>query len=358
VASPSPSARTGATHGAQFRPRKQSQTWFRGRNYDTGRLLETFFVCAATGVVANRVFLILTGYPQLGNQTLHISHAIWGALAMMVSLTFALTFLSPALRGFLAVFGGLGFGWFVDELGKFISRDTDYFFQPALALIYLVFLAMFFWFRHLASRRFTPDDAVVNALESLQAAHLGALTDERRAVAIARLTELGGHDPFVTRVRELLADTPASPPLPRNAVARWLRRGSSAYEAWTDRPTFVPVVTTVFVAIGLGLVVTGFVGHDLRHFSSRLATAAGGVAALAIVIGVVVLPRNRLAAFHWFDRAVLVWILVVQVYLFDRQQFAATGGLVVALAVWALVRSALAIEERRTSLRTGAPPRA
>ena len=47
------------------------------RSYDSGRRLDLFLVCAVGSVIGNRVFLIITGYPQLGNGTLHISHAIW-----------------------------------------------------------------------------------------------------------------------------------------------------------------------------------------------------------------------------------------------------------------------------------------
>jgi len=76
-------------------------------------------------VLGNRVFLIITGYPQLGNGTLHISHAIWGALMMAVAIVFALSFLAPNNRTFIAFIGGCGFGWFIDELGKFITRDVN-----------------------------------------------------------------------------------------------------------------------------------------------------------------------------------------------------------------------------------------
>ena len=52
--------------------------------------------CArSASVIGNRVFLIITGYPQLGNGTLHISHAIWGASMMAVAIIFAISFLAP-----------------------------------------------------------------------------------------------------------------------------------------------------------------------------------------------------------------------------------------------------------------------
>ncbi len=113
------------------------------RSADSGRRLDLFLVCAVGSVIGNRVFLIITGYPQLGNGTLHISHAIWGALMMAIAVIFSISFLAPNNRTFIAFIGGCGFGWFIDELGKFITRDVNYFFKPTIALIYIVFIAMY-----------------------------------------------------------------------------------------------------------------------------------------------------------------------------------------------------------------------
>ena len=60
------------------------------RSVDAGHLLDIFLVCAVEAVIGNRVFLVITGYPQLGNGTLHISHAIWGALMMAIAIVIAL----------------------------------------------------------------------------------------------------------------------------------------------------------------------------------------------------------------------------------------------------------------------------
>ena len=142
-------------------------------------------MCAIAAVLGNRFFLILTGYPQLGNGTLHISHAIWGALMMAIAIIFAISYLPPFTRTFVAFLGGAGFGWFIDELGKFITRDVNYFFEPTIALIYIMFVVMYLAFRSVELRAFRPDEAVLNAIESLKSASLGRLDDHHRREAIA-----------------------------------------------------------------------------------------------------------------------------------------------------------------------------
>ena len=44
---------------------------------------------------------------------------------------------------------GAGFGTFIDELGKFITRDHDYFFRPTAGLLYVIFVLLFLAFRAL-----------------------------------------------------------------------------------------------------------------------------------------------------------------------------------------------------------------
>src|SRR4051812_15475634 len=100
------------------------------RSTDLAHRLDLFLIAAIGSVIGNRVFLVITGYPQVGNGTLHISHAIWGGLMMAIAVILATAYLSPFIRGVFPVLGGIGFGFFVDEVGKFITRDVNYFFKP------------------------------------------------------------------------------------------------------------------------------------------------------------------------------------------------------------------------------------
>jgi hypothetical protein len=334
--------------------------WYRGRNYLLGAQLDTFLVCAATGVVVNRLFLIITGYPQIGSRepgAIHISHSIYGGFAMMIAAAVALSFLHPNVRWFVAIVGGLGFGWYIDELGKYVS-NAGYLYRPALAIIYVTFVLLFIAVRSIAGRGFGHDDAVANALESLKAAALGTLDDSQRRLAIARLDQSGPHTPFATRVRALLDDAPASPPRPPNAFKRAGARLEAGYIKWSHRRSFTIVIDVFFfvhAASSLGAVFgLTLDGPGITRPSERVAAIAGTIAGIMALIGIVRLRRSRLAAYRWFDRSMLVWILIVQVYMFQQEQFAAVVGLVVDLLIWVMLRTAIAIE-LRTEAQATAP---
>ncbi len=94
----------------------------------------------AASVVVTRLFLGLTGYPQLGNSELHIAHVLWGGLLLFVAAILPLIFANRWVYVLSAVLNGVGVGLFIDEVGKFITRNNDYFTPFAAPIIYAFFL--------------------------------------------------------------------------------------------------------------------------------------------------------------------------------------------------------------------------
>ena len=125
----------------------------RARNADFGSLQETFLVCAVSTILIIRTDLWLTNYPQIGGHGLHIAHLLWGGLFMLVAIGTLVTFLGRSSRRTAAVVGGVGFGFFIDELGKFVTSDNNYFFKPAAAMIYVIFIVLFLVNRAMRRRR-------------------------------------------------------------------------------------------------------------------------------------------------------------------------------------------------------------
>ncbi len=108
------------------------------RNLDAFYYAEVFLVCAVSAVLGIRLFLHMTGYPQVGNGTLHIAHMLWGGLLMLAALMMLFSFIGKRIELWAAILGGAGFGTFIDEVGKFVTKDNDYFFEPSVAIMYVV----------------------------------------------------------------------------------------------------------------------------------------------------------------------------------------------------------------------------
>jgi hypothetical protein len=111
-------------------------------------------VSFAFSVITIRLFLQLTGYPQLGTATLHIAHVLWGGLLLFIAGLLPLVLANAWAYTTSAVLNGIGIGMFIDEVGKFITQTNDYFFPPAAPIIYAFFLITVLLYLYV--RRSTP----------------------------------------------------------------------------------------------------------------------------------------------------------------------------------------------------------
>jgi hypothetical protein len=94
----------------------------------------------AASVTLTRLFLTVTGFPQLGNQEIHIAHVLWGGLLLFAAALAPLIFANRWVYPVGAILAGVGIGLFIDEVGKFITQTNDYFYPPAAPIIYAFFL--------------------------------------------------------------------------------------------------------------------------------------------------------------------------------------------------------------------------
>lgn len=94
----------------------------------------------ALSVSLTRLFLELTGYPQLGGGDLHIAHLLWGGLLLFVAALLPLIFANRWVYLLGSALAGVGIGLFIDEVGKFITQTNDYFYPAAAPIIYALFL--------------------------------------------------------------------------------------------------------------------------------------------------------------------------------------------------------------------------
>ena len=330
-------------------------------------LLDTFLVSAVATVLGIRIFLESTGYPQLGGGGLHIAHVLWGGLGMLLAMMLLLLFLSPTTRHIAAIAGGAGFGAFVDELGKFLTTDNDYFFKPTPALLYALFVVLFLAVRQVRQfRGLTPRESLVNAVELAEGLALGGLTESERAKALQLLAAADQSDPLVVPLRTQFAAFDVAMHAP-TLLERAAMRAGDIYARVARRRWFRRTIAAVFVLQGIGFVLTivaalaAVVGALLGIEEARQAVAearadstvtswiqvmAGGVAGVLIVRGVLMLRGSLDRAYRLFELAIFVDLLLVQPFAFLDTGFMAAVDVIIDLALLATLRY-LQAQERR-----------
>src|SRR5207248_3615703 len=123
-----------------------------------------------------------------GGNGLHIAHVLWGGLLMVAAIGMLLSLLTRTWQLIAAVVGGVGFGLFIDELGKFLTSDNNYFFKPTASLIYAMFIALYLTAREmLRFRKLTPREKLVNAVEASKELALRRISTVARTHALAWL---------------------------------------------------------------------------------------------------------------------------------------------------------------------------
>ncbi|HKC91634.1 MAG TPA: hypothetical protein VKE23_09950 [Candidatus Limnocylindria bacterium] len=336
-------------------------------------LLDTFLVSAVATLIVIRIFLEATGYPQLGGGGLHIAHVLWGGLGMLAAIVLLLLYLSPTTRLIAALVGGAGFGAFVDELGKFVTSDNNYFFRPTAAILYAIFVILFLATREVRRfRALSPEECLVNAVEFGERLASGTLTADDRARALELLARADQAHPLVAPLRAaFLAAEPAPMSFTR---IRWIRSaGARTYVAIVSSRWFRRILAAIFIIAGVAFVLTAIATVALLGgaffevadaqialqeetaggaIASVIQALAGLVAGLLIVRGVFALRHSRAKAYRAFELAILIDLLLAQPFAFLDVGFGAAVDVFVDLALLATLRF-LQTQERR--LQTPAP---
>ncbi|QLQ35432.1 hypothetical protein [Micromonospora robiginosa] len=237
-------------------------------------------------ILVTRAFLHLTGYPQVGSGGLHIAHVLWGGLGMLVAHLMSMLFIGVGVRNAAAVVAGAGFGLFIDEVGKFLTADNNYFYEPVAAVIYAVFVATYAVVRLGVNRRpLSERERLVNAAHRTADGHAGS--------------PAGGEWP--TRIRERW----------RSALADFCRR--PPLRRWT-----APAIG-LFTLFSLGRPLV-LLSRDANLPNLVHATFACTAFVLA-VLGLWRSTRGR-SATDLFEVALMMELLVVQVFWLLDSEFA------------------------------------
>lgn len=318
------------------------------RNVETGNLLELFLVSAISSLLLVRAYLELTNYPKLGGGQFHIAHMLWGGFLMTMAIFLLLGFLNRQAKYAAAVIGGAGFGMFIDELGKFITADNNYFYRPTVALIYVVFLLLFFaveaWERYVP---ISPAGYAVNAIEAIKELVLKDLDESEKQRAMELLEKSDPNDPVIRELKQAIGQFSAkrSPePSLLLKVSRGLKRMyfKLLHTSWFSQG--IVIFFLVFALVGFVRAIIGV--RDIPEFADW-GELLSSIAAITFAMAGTRAFRfgNRLRAFRMFKVSVIVSILFTQFFLFIKEQLSAVIFLSLSLVVYGACQYLISQEE-------------
>jgi hypothetical protein len=327
------------------------------RNVDGGDRLEYFLLAAITTLLAVRFYIHLANNPMIAGGDLHIAHMLWGGLGMLIAIVLLLGFHGKRVQQWSAVIGGAGFGLFIDELGKFITKENDYLYRPAIALIYVIFVVLALVVRKIDRRRtLSPQEYLINALYLLEETvqHDLDIREKRRLLRLLRRCDQ--RDPLVVALRDAVKRAEIVPVRSPQLLTAILARLRRVHEAVVRQP-WVPWAT---VAAFGGYTLFKIPEHTYAAVSdSNLSTSDfltsfagwGGVLSsifslVFIVLGGIEYGRSRLTAYQAWRTSILVSIFFSQFFLFYTEQLWAVTGLAVDLLILSALSQKIDAERR------------
>jgi len=331
------------------------------RNIRAREQLELFIVSSVSSLLLLRYYLFLTGYPQVGG-SLHIAHMLYGGLLMMAALVCMLAFLGRRMQRLCALLGGIGFGIFIDEIGKFITKDNNYFFRPTIGIIYAIFVLLYIAFTFLTRhRRLTSTEYQLNALAQLEEVVLHKMDTQEKATVIALLKQADPHSPVTRHLESLVGEVKALKPGKPSTVKQWTTAGNALYERlWRARSSNAAVrVFFIFVTYFFLSAVTYPIVNNLDNINEFFTGQASYghslvigqltstvLAGILAVIGIIRLKDSRVEAFEWFRRSVIVNLLLTEFFVFSRIQFGAMVSFIPTLILLILINYVIDHEHR------------
>ncbi len=314
--------------------------------------VENFLLSTVFAIIVIRIYLKLTGYFTLSTEVLHIAHMLWGGLLMLISLFILLSFLNKEAKQAASVIGGLGFGTFIDELGKFITQDNNYFFRPTFALIYLILISLFLIWRYLREKyEPTQKDYAVNALELIKEVIFYDLDKQEKQKALYYLknsqmdTDLKQKLIHVVEKMPSIKDEPSFFTKTKNIVTGFYKRiVRNTY--FSNTVVYVFVFWTVNNLINVLPLLT----LNQFHFWDWGVVIFTFITDLYVLRGIYFLlyRKKRLIAFEKFKTGVLISIFFTHFFLFYERQLSALFSLFFTFTIY--VALSYLIEQEKTGV--------
>ncbi len=312
------------------------------RDFEAGNYIENFLVSAVTSLLIIRLFLAVFDYPQLGGSNFHIAHMLWGGLLMVIASILQFVFLNRETKYVATIVSGVGFGAFIDELGKFLTNDNDYFYKPTVALIYVVFVVIFLTAR-IFERFFKPTEQeyAINALEVAKQIIMHDLDTEEKQRALYLLKRSNNNLPIVmmlqSAIHEIRAISIGKPTL-FHQIREILKTN---YLKLIHNKLFIKFILGFFIVASiLNFANSVFNFNTAQTFAEWGELIFSFISGLIVILGaqLLIMKRSRKLAYEMFKYAVLISIFLTQFFRFLHSQFSAISVLVLSLIVFNILQ--------------------
>ena len=325
---------------------------------------------------------------------------------MLVSVMVLMSFVSRPAREIASAVGGFGFGTFIDELGKFLTQENNYFFQPAIAIIYLVFALLYIAGKALTKvRRLSQTECLSQVMEIAKHGVHEGLNPQDRERALALLALCESENPTVLNLQVVLSQIDVGAVGEPSFLTKLRALPHYLYQQAVRQPWFIRAVVGLFLLqsvttlvenvalvrwslglafwfVGLVLVILSLTFFRRGRVSMPAVVLAAGLIGISlltswavvmevrqgpvtfvnmgtiifptissalVVFGIGLLPHSRLAAYQTFRQALLITILLTQVYAFYEHQLIAITGLFINIVIFLTLRYMINQEQGKAS---------
>lgn len=332
------------------------------KRYQADRYLFIFLITFVLTVIALRVVLWAAGYPQLGEDVLHVAHVFWGGLALFTASVVLLALANRWALTVGAILSGGGVGLFMDEVGKFVTRSNDYFSPAAAPIIYALFLltvSIYSYVRRPPEQ--TARGEMYRAFEQMGHVLDGTITRPdlealaRRLRVVRATTKDGAIVELAASMLNVVQKASAMAPAKPSAWRRW----ASTLGEGLKRLVFTPrrlqlTLVALLIASGVYQLLNGALAPLRDGSSQSLASGLGLGSLLEIGVGLSSFAGGVLIASGHHERGLSLAIGSLAVGLTFAALFVLyedqVKGLFITLVQWIALIVALSFKRAYTAL--------
>jgi hypothetical protein len=315
----------------------------------SGQYMVFILVSFTLSVSLTRLFLSLSGYPQIGSGELHIAHVLWGGLLLFSAALLPLLIANRQAYKAAAILAGIGVGLFIDEVGKFITQRNDYFYPAAAPIIYILFMFTLILLLQMRRREHSTARAeLCKVLDTLQDWIYFPLHQKDQAVMVERLLNIRANcdSEIITNLAgSILSAIQQDPrPAPAERTPRWEIYVKGLDQWFAEQSLRVTLATgflimaviafkdpvgTLFSSYFPPLLASIFTAHSGRWYGSELAPwlyqarviMEIALGSLLVAVTVLLLRRNPRIGVPLGFGVLIVYLATIDMLLFYFEQF-------------------------------------